>query len=347
VQHNLAMQITPRQSFVLRKVVEGHVQGGTPVASKWLAERDDVPWGPSTIRAEFARLEELGLLHQPHTSAGRVPTDYGYRHYVDALLLEGGLPVPRPRLAPGAIRRQLDEAMRATSEQLSQVNNLLAIVSAPPIATTTIRRIEVLLLQPQVAMVVVITSTGGVSKRVISYGQPVDVGLIDWAASYLNEALGGLSVGARLLHTRLVDASLSDAERDFVLTLAPAFTELEETAQDTLYVEGAARLVSEQRFQELSQIDDIMQLLERRVALLAILRGGVVEPRLYLRIGHENEAPELQSLSLVAANYGLATRNLGAVSVIGPVRMDYATAITSVRQAAADLSQIVGDLYDE
>jgi heat-inducible transcriptional repressor len=112
-------------------------------------------------------------------------------------------------------------------------------------------------------------------------------------------------------------------------------------------VEGAARLLSEDRVQELSQIDDLMQLLERRVTLLSLLREALTEPSVYLRIGHENRAPALQSLSIVAANYGLASRNLGAVSVVGPVRMDYGQAIGSVRQAAAELSRFVGELYDE
>jgi heat-inducible transcriptional repressor len=156
-----------------------------------------------------------------------------------------------------------------------------------------------------------------------------------------------MALGARMIPAKLADPGLSPAERNFLVTLAPAFTELEETAQDTLYVEGAARLLSEDRVQELTQIDDLMLLLERRMALLSLLREALFEPNVYLRIGHENAAPALQSLSIVAANYGLASRNLGAVSVIGPLRMDYAQAIGSVRQAAAELSRFVGELYDE
>src|SRR3954452_16736414 len=173
------VEITPRQAEILRRVVENHVELGQPVGSKWLAERDDLPWGPSTIRAELARLEELGLLAHPHTSAGRIPTDRGYREYVDGLLQDDSLPAVRGNVDLHSMRHEVEEAMRATTEQLSQVTNLLAIVSAPPIATTTIRHIEVLLLQPQVAMVVVITSTGGVTKRVISYDSPVDPGLVN------------------------------------------------------------------------------------------------------------------------------------------------------------------------
>src|SRR5438270_793405 len=207
--------------------------------------------------------------------------------------------------------------------------------------------VEALQLLPQVAMVVVITSTGGVTKRVISYDAPLDSGLVKWAGSYLNEVVGGLAVGARMIGARLAAPELSGAERQFLATLSPAFTELEDTAEDTLYVGGAARLVSEDRFQELTQLGDLMEVLERRVAILSMLRGAVEEPSVYLRIGEENEAPEFRSLSIVAANYGIATRNLGTVSVLGPVRMDYPRAIASVRQAADELSHFVSELYDE
>lgn len=340
------MELSQRQQFLLRKVVEAHVDAGTPVGSKWLAEQADVPWGPSTVRAELARLEEVGLLRHPHTSAGREPTDRGYRVYVDSVLERGELPVKRPQLHLEVSRREIDDAMRSTTEQLSQVTNLLAIVTAPPLATSTIKHIELLALQPQVAMVVVITSTGGVTKRVVTYERPLDPGLLDWARAYLNEALGGLNVGARMLHARLNDTALSDTERDFLATLAPAFTELEERAGDTLYVDGAARLLSEDRMQELSQLGDLMEVLEQRVALLALLRNALDEPRVFLRIGQENERRELKSVSIVASGYGLAARNLGTVSVIGPVRMDYPGAIASVRQAADELSRFVGELYE-
>jgi heat-inducible transcriptional repressor len=343
------VEISSRQSFILRKVVEAHVERDQPVGSKWIAELDDVPWGPSTIRAELARLEEAGLLEHPHTSAGRVPTDSGYRFYVDELLSAGQrrLPVPRKKVELTAMRREVDEAMQATTEQLSQVTNLLALVTAPPIETATVHRVEVLLLQPQVAMVVVITSTGGVTKRVISYEEPVDPGLVAWAGSYLNEALGGMDVGSRMLLAKLSEPGLAPMERDFLATLSPAFTALEQTAGSNLFMEGASRLLSEHRFQELSQIAGLMEVLEHRRALLGVLRASLTEPSVYLRIGHENPTPELHSLSLVAANYGLARRNLGAVSVIGPVRMDYPGAIGAVREAARELSRFVAEVYDE
>jgi heat-inducible transcriptional repressor len=237
--------------------------------------------------------------------------------------------------------------MRATTATLSQVTNLLAIVSAPPIDTATIRHVEVLLLQPQVLMVVVITSTGGVTKKVLPFERPVDQGLTGWAGAYLNERLEGVSLGARTLHSKLADPSLGTTERGFLERLTPAFTELADTAEDTLYVGGAARLLSEHRFQDLTEINELMGILERRVALLNVLRAALGQRDVLVRIGHENELPALHSLAFVASGYGLPARHLGTVSVLGPVRMDYAAAIRTVREAAHQLSRFIEDVYEQ
>jgi heat-inducible transcriptional repressor len=333
--------LTDRQELVLRRVVEEYLHVGAPVGSKALAA--DFEWGPSTIRHELASLEELGLLGHPHTSAGRVPTEAGYRYFVDRLLpAESGSPTPR--LSLSLVRRELDEAMRVTTETLSQVTNLLAIVTAPPIDTSTIRHIEVLVLQPNVVMVVVITSTGGVTKRLFTFDTAVDAGLADWAASYLNERLVGIGLGARMLSGRLADSSLSAAEQAFVAALMPAFTELAMAVHDAVYFDGTARLVTADRVAEVSEL---MDMLERRVTLLGMLRSALAERDVLVRIGAENEPPAMRSLALVAAGYGLPQRSLGTVSVIGPLRMDYGRAIRSVRDAAAQLSAFVSDVYDE
>src|SRR4029077_5389743 len=146
---------------ILCKVVDDYLRTGQPVASKSIAADPEFDCGSSTVRNELALLEEQGLLAHPHVSAGRVPTDASHRYVVDRMLSSGqGLEVER-RLELSLIRQEVEEAMRATTETLSQMNNLLAVVSAPSLNTATIRHIEVLALQPQVVMVVIITSTGG------------------------------------------------------------------------------------------------------------------------------------------------------------------------------------------
>jgi heat-inducible transcriptional repressor len=336
---------SPRQQLLLRKVVEGYMASGAPVGSKSLAVDASLGVGSSTIRNELALLEEQGLLSHPYTSAGRVPTDAGYRYFVDHLLPVE--PEPEQPLSLSLMRREVDEAMRTTTETLSQVTSLVAIVTAPPVHTATVRHVEVLVLQPQVLMVVVITSTGGVSKRIFTFESPVDPGLAEWAASYLNERLVGIGLGARMLHSRLHDPTLPATERNFLAQLAPAFGALAETAEQTLYFDGAARLVDEHRWEDLSELNALLEMLERRVTLLGVLREALSSRDVFVRIGRENEAPALRSLALVAASYGLPQRSLGAVSVIGPTRMDYPHAIASVRSAAQALSRFVEDVYED
>jgi heat-inducible transcriptional repressor len=204
----------------------------------------------------------------------------------------------------------------------------------------------VLQLQPRTVMVVVIASNGGVSKRVFTFLSEVDTGLVEWAASYLNERLVGLGLGARMAANRLQDPELSETERGFLAQLESAFTNLDESAEETLYVDGAARLLSEEHSADLPHADELMRALERRVTLLRTLRSALEERSVFVWIGEENPQPELREVSVVGANYGLGYRNLGTVGVIGPVRMDYATAIASVREAAGELSRFFDTVYD-
>lgn len=339
--------LSARQELILCKVVDGYLRTGQPVASKTIASDPGLDCGPSTVRNELALLEEHGLLAHPHTSAGRVPTDAGQRYVVDRMLVSGKGLVPAPSLELSLIRQEVEDAMRATTATLSEVTDLLAVVSAPSPSTATIRHVEVLALQPRLVAAVIITSTGSVSKVLASFEDPVDPGLVAWAGEYLNERLVGLALGARMLQQRLCDPELSATERAFLERLTPAFGELASESQDVLYVEGAARLFSETHLRDVGQINELMGLLERRVALLGVLRAALGEPDVFVRIGHENEIPAMRSLAMVASGYGFGQRKLGIVSVIGPVRMDYANAIPTVREIAHELSRFVEDAYAE
>jgi heat-inducible transcriptional repressor len=340
--------LTPRQERILGMVVEQYLHTGQPVPSRTIAADEQLDCGPSTVRNELAFLEEHGLLDHPHVSAGRVPTDAGHRYVVDNLLRrERSLPVVRQSLQLSLIRQEIDEAMRATSETLSQVTDLLAVVSAPSINTATVRHIEVLELQPRVVLIVIISSAGNVSKMLATFERDVDPGLVAWAGEYLNERLVGLPLGARMLQARLTDPSLSARELDFLSRYVPAFSELAVEGEEALYLDGTARLFQAGRIDDAVRVNELIALLERRVTLLRVLRAALGEAGVYVRIGHENELPALQSLAVVATGYGSAHRKLGAVSVIGPVRMDYAGAIATVREAASQLSRFVEDAYAE
>jgi heat-inducible transcriptional repressor len=337
--------LSPRQELILRLVVDAYLASGKPVASKPIAERREVEWGPSTVRAELAALEAAGYLTHPHTSAGRVPTEVGYRYYVDRLIESGVSAGAVVELERSRLRREIDEAMRETTAALAQVTDLMALATAPPLASATIHRVEVLQLQPTRVMAIAIASTGAIAKRVIDFEKTVDPGLVEWASSYLNESLAGMGVGARMIANRLAAPELGVAEARFVAALRPAFTDLEQEAGEELYMEGASRLLSEEHFADLPHADQLMTALERRASMLGMLRSALDERSVFLWIGGENPQPELRSVSVVGANYGLAHRNLGSVGVVGPLRMDYATAIASVRAAARELSRYCESVY--
>jgi heat-inducible transcriptional repressor len=340
--------LSERQEQILGLVVEAYLETGSPVGSKAIAADPDVVCGASTVRGEFAILEQEGYLTHPHTSAGRIPTDAGYRRYADALLRSGARPTPAAPAPIGLlqVRREVEEALRETTAALARANDLLALVTAPPASAATIHRVEVLLLQPRAVAVVAIASNGEVNKRVFTFETPVDPGLVDWASSFLNERLSGVSLGARSLLGRVSDPELGPSERRFLEQIGPAISELGEGAPEQLYMDGTARLLSESHAADIPQPDGVVRALEGRVSVLSVLRSALREQSVFLCIGEENPEPALRSVSMVSAPYGLGYRPLGAVSVVGPLRMDYGRAIDSVRDAAGELSRFFAAVYE-
>jgi heat-inducible transcriptional repressor len=340
-----AAGLTPRQREILSRVVEEYIATGQPVGSRYLVERAGLEVSPSTVRNELAELEARGLLTHPHTSAGRVPTELAYRLHADELLARE----QRPGLFPldlSELQREIDSALETTSEVLSRATHMLALVSAPQLQTTSVRHVEIVLLNPRTVMAVVITSTGGVAKRVVSFDDQVDAGLAKWAREYLNERLAGLRLGTSAVRRALEEPSLSTGERRFLAALAPVFTDVLQTEQ-RLYLGGAAELLEGARDDELDLYRHVLITLERRAALLALL-GEALDPlRTWVRVGGELDNPALQDAALVGATYGLTNRALGAVGLLGPVRMDYEKAIRSVRGAAQELSRFVEDVYED
>jgi heat-inducible transcriptional repressor len=340
------IQLTPRQRDLFTHVVREHVATGQPVGSKNLVERAGLTVSSSTVRNELAELEARGLLTHPHTSAGRIPTERGYRFYAEELLQHAE---PRSGAFPldlTALRREVDSALEATTEMLSNVTRLLALVSAPPLETTTVRHVEVLLLQPRTVMVVVITSTGGVSKRIFTFEGNVDPGLANWVREYVNERLVGVRLGSAQLRRVLTDSDLSPGERAFIDVISPAFLDLVD-AHQRLFVGGAAGLLDELPDGELGLYRRVVATLEKRAALLEVLGQAIEMPRAFVRVGNDLDATELQDAALVGATYGLTNRVLGAVSLLGPVRMDYDKALRSVRGAAHELSRFVEEVYED
>jgi heat-inducible transcriptional repressor len=347
------MQLTARKREILRRVIEEYVATGQPVGSRVLVERAGLGFSSSTVRSELAELETLGLLTHPHTSAGRTPTESGYRVYADELVdtLEG-----RPEALGvdlSTMRDEIEQALRVTTETLSEATRLLALVSAPSLQTASIRHIEVLTLQPTSVMIVVITSTGGVTKQVFRLGEPVDPGLVAWAGEYLEEQVVGQRLGSRTVRRRLEAPELAPRERAFLNLIGQTLLEVGAEVRPEVFVGGAAGLVGGEaglvggaRGEDLEATIRLVELLERRAAVLELVSEALEPQRPIVHVGPELGGAEVRAVSLVGATYGIRSTPLGAVGLIGPVRMDYEKAIRTVRAAAFELSRFVEDVYE-
>lgn len=336
--------LTSRQAKVLVAVTRHYIKTGRPVGSKYLCNYENFRLAPSTIRNELAQLEKLGYLNHPHTSAGRVPTDRGYRFYADSSLKNDNDSYDPEILNSSQLEGEVESALRETAVLLARATGLMALASAPSREGSAIKHVEVLDLQPDVVMVVIITASGGVSKKLFVFEEPVDTGLIKWARGYLNEVVSGLGLGSRLLLHRLREAKLSGSEKVFIGAISQAFEGPVEDTSRGLVMEGASQLLS-----SLEEGDypthDLMSVMDRQDEMLKMLRSALEEFKVYLRIGREIPAAAMQNCTLVAANYGVGHRNLGAVGVLGPTRMDYPLVIGNVEQAARSLSRLVGEIY--
>jgi heat-inducible transcriptional repressor len=338
------MELSARKREILRLVVEEYVASGQPVGSKALVERASLAVSPSTVRNELSELEAIGLLTHPHTSAGRIPTESGYRVYTEDLVgAIAGRPAPFP-LDLTEMRNELEEALRRTTETLSEATHLLALVSAPALEAAAVRHVDVVQLQPRVVIVVVITASGSLSKRLVEFDDPVDPGLVEWARAYFDETVVGRRASANVLRRAFEDPGLAPRERQFVGMLRPAFAEVAAQATE-LYVGGAATLVGEASGAELDACHRLLEVLERRAAVLGLLQEALDPDRTVVRVGPELEGEELRGAAYVGTTYGLPNRSLGAVGLLGPLRMDYDKAIRAVRAAAFELSRFVDDVY--
>ncbi|RJQ45555.1 MAG: heat-inducible transcription repressor HrcA [Gaiellales bacterium] len=336
--------LTARQAEILAAVTRAYIKSGRPVGSRFLSDNAGFGLSPSTLRGELAGLERKGFLDHPHTSAGRVPTDKGYRFYVDNLADRRKKSI-RALEALDSLEGEVEEALRDATALLARATGLLAMASLPSQGNAAIRHVEVLRLNPELVMVVVITATGGVVKRLFMFGEPVDKGLVSWARSFLNDSIAGLDLGSRILGIRLNEFELDPVERDFIEAIKPALEEVPVDGGDTLYIEGASRLVTRLEVDDEASAMNVVGMLDRHEEMLGLLRLALSDYRVCLRIGSELPAAKIRNCSLVAAGYGYGHRNLGTVGVLGPRRMDYPLVIGCVEQTARSLSQFIEGIY--
>lgn len=348
------MNLSDRQREILLKTLELYISTGTPVGSAALAE--SVGASGSTVRAELSALESVGLLTHPHTSSGRVPTDAGYRFYVDALM--GEQPHREPLFDAPEGYGNVDELLQGVSEGMSEVSRLLAVVAGPSVLGDSVARVDYLL--PQRAsgderreVLLVVTMTSGASSTArVPVPDPVSEEELRELVDALNTWIGDRAVEPGRISDGLArDArrALSDYNPYVVGAVLEAVEVLGRATDRGVFVQGGSALLARLDDLDPSSLSTVVEIFERRRWLLRLmgdaLHRSVSEAGVVVSIGSESGFDNLSGTSLVAAAYNHRERPYGVVSLIGPKRMDYDAAISTVRSAADALTYCLNSRF--
>jgi heat-inducible transcriptional repressor len=333
-----------RKLEVLRAIIEDFIATNEPVGSKALAERHNLGVSPATIRNDMAVLEEEGLIAQPHTSAGRIPTDAGYRLFVDRLTELKPLSSAEKRaiqaFLDGAV--DLDDVLHRSVRALAQLTRHVAVVQYPSLSRSRVRHLELIGLSPSRLMLVLITDTGRVEQRVVELPAPASDESVAQLRATLNAHLRDrlLSEAPEIIGT--LPERVPAEVRGLLATLTSVLLEtLVEPHSDRIVLGGTANLT--EHALDFPAIRPVLEALEEQMVLLRLLDQSVTSRDVVVRIGNENQHVGLASTSIVTSGYGPQGIALGAVGVLGPRRMDYASTMARVAAVARYVGNILKD----
>ena len=340
--------LAERRASILRAIVTHYVTSGEPVGSKTLVERYRLGVSPATVRNEMGALEEAGYIFQPHTSAGRIPTDAGYRYFVDTGIQPMKLPASEARKIErffGEPRYELEDALRQTAALLSGVTDHAAVVFAPALDRSVVRHVELVPLAGNRAMVVLVTNTGRVENHIIGIADDMDEVQLDRAAEMLNR----LIVGEPL---EKAPQKIAEGVARFPLELTSVVEAVMEALKqemtdhdaERMYLDGTSNIVHEEKFADLETVRQVIGTLEHRRLLLEVLADAISTSTVSVRIGSENALEEMQSCAVITARYGTEDQPLGSLGVVGPTRMDYRRTIGAVHEVASNLGRMLSGL---
>jgi heat-inducible transcriptional repressor len=339
-----------RRFEVLRAIVADFVSTQEPIGSKSLVERHNLGVSSATVRNDMAVLEAEGYITQPHTSSGRIPTEKGYREFVDRLDDVKPLSVAERRAIQGFLESgvDLDDVLRRAVRLLAQLTRQVAVVQYPTLSTSTVRHLEVIALTPARLLMVVITDTGRVDQRVVELGDVIDDHQLSQLREMLGQALDGKKLSAASIAVADLAAQLdghggqSKSLSDAVGRSATVLLEsLVEHTEERLLLGGTANL-TRNTADFGGSLRSILEALEEQVVVLRLLAAQQEAGKVTVRIGHETEAEQMMGTSVVSTTYGTLDTVYGGMGVLGPTRMDYPGTIASVAAVALYIGEVLG-----
>lgn len=340
------MAMDPRKQKVLQAIIDDYIRTAEPVGSRTLARAHGLGVSPATIRNEMADLEDMGYLEQPHTSAGRVPSDKGYRYYVDSLMTSAA----DAELSREAVRRvlairarMLEDVMRQAARLLAEMTDCLAIASRTEIPSVHVRAVRAVPLDAQRALLIVVGEDGSLRSKVLQLGPDLPAAELERIAGVLSRRLEGAALGgASLVRLRGLQGELG-AFRNLVEQVLAWLGEQDEAGSDRVWVDGATNLLKQPEFRDVPKAQAVLAALEREqiveqlLGLPSLADAGIVG----VAIGRELQVHEMEDCSLVTALCVAPGRVIGRVGVLGPKRMNYRTVMKVVELVADSMTSVL------
>lgn len=320
--------INERKKRILQAVVENYIQSAEPVGSRTISRLHNIGLSSATIRNEMADLEEMGYLMQPHTSAGRVPSEKGYRYYVDNLMEGSAISDEEEKAINRSMKksklREIEKIIFNSARILSSITSQTSLVMGPQFKKSSFRQLRILPLDERKGLVVLITDTGFIKNKVIEFNQILSPAELQQIVTYLNQKLCGLTIDQ-------VTASLiNELKRDLfrrLEVLEQAFILLEESLKEEqqvrVFLGGTTNILNQPEFKTVDKVRRMLDLFEQEQLLFHILEKHMDQEGVVVKIGQENELEVIQECSLITATYKIKDKTLGTVGVLGPTRMDY------------------------
>lgn len=329
-----------RQREILRAVIREYIGSAQPVASATLVRRYRLEVSPATVRNELAALEDLGLLTHPHTSAGRVPTDLGYRYFIESLMPETAL---RPD-EQVTVSHQFQQAQRDTAEWLRLAASILArltteasIVTPPAAPLSALRHVEAVPINERRCLLVAVLDGGAVRQQLVELRSPATVGELRMLSSTLNAALAGADATRIRAHAGQAAGLAADVAR----ALAGLVEEHDAARARDVYYDGVQNIFAQPEFGESERARELLGILEDRTLLVSLLPSGLGDGEVRVAIGVEHQHEPLRGCSLVVSRYGARAGVVGYIGIVGPTRMDYARSIGAVRFVGTLMTDLV------
>jgi heat-inducible transcriptional repressor len=336
--------LTQRCQTVLRLVVSEYINTAEPVSSKAISEKYDVGVSPATIRNEMATLEELGYLTHPHTSAGRTPTEQGYRYFVERLMGESRLALTERRTIQHQFhqaRLELDQWMRLSAAVLAHTAQSASLITAPKSLRCTFKHLELISIRDDVALLILVLQEGTVKQQIITLDSPMTQEVLASVAHRLNALLKGSDQPGVMS----VLASLVDFDRQVAEVVLNTMCRIDERTSNEIYRDGLLNLLSQPEFAYSELAQDVVRVLEERQLIDSMVSQVLKQGGVQIIIGGEGRWEELSEVSVVLARYGVDDQAVGALGVLGPMRMHYARVVSVVRYMSYLMSDLIGDIY--